>query len=42
MPNQLINATNPYLFQHTHNPVEWYPWPAVNHPTNFPSLMPKT
>ena len=24
--NQLINETSPYLLQHAHNPVEWYPW----------------
>ena len=22
----LINETSPYLLQHAHNPVEWYPW----------------
>ena len=26
MPNQLHNETSPYLRQHQHNPVEWYPW----------------
>ncbi len=26
MPNQLIHETSPYLLQHAHNPVEWYPW----------------
>ena len=26
MPNHLINETSPYLLQHAHNPVEWYPW----------------
>jgi len=26
MPNRLINETSPYLLQHAHNPVEWYPW----------------
>jgi uncharacterized protein YyaL (SSP411 family) len=26
MPNHLINETSPYLRQHAHNPVEWYPW----------------
>lgn len=26
MTNQLINATSPYLLQHAHNPVNWYPW----------------
>ena len=24
--NRLINETSPYLHQHAHNPVEWYPW----------------
>jgi uncharacterized protein YyaL (SSP411 family) len=24
--NNLINETSPYLLQHAHNPVEWYPW----------------
>ena len=24
--NRLIHATSPYLLQHAHNPVEWYPW----------------
>jgi uncharacterized protein YyaL (SSP411 family) len=26
MPNRLINELSPYLLQHAHNPVEWYPW----------------
>jgi uncharacterized protein YyaL (SSP411 family) len=26
MPNRLIDATSPYLLQHAHNPVDWYPW----------------
>ena len=26
MPNNLIHETSPYLLQHAHNPVEWYPW----------------
>lgn len=26
MPNRLINETSPYLLQHSHNPVDWYPW----------------
>lgn len=25
-PNKLINETSPYLLQHAHNPVNWYPW----------------
>ncbi|MDG2247439.1 MAG: thioredoxin domain-containing protein [Flavobacteriales bacterium] len=24
--NALINETSPYLLQHAHNPVKWYPW----------------
>ncbi len=24
--NRLINETSPYLLQHAHNPVAWYPW----------------
>jgi len=24
--NRLIDATSPYLIQHAHNPVDWYPW----------------
>jgi len=24
--NRLINSTSPYLLQHAHNPVDWYPW----------------
>jgi len=26
VPNSLINETSPYLQQHAHNPVDWYPW----------------
>lgn len=26
MPNKLIDEQSPYLLQHAHNPVEWYPW----------------
>ncbi len=26
--NHLISETSPYLQQHAHNPVEWYPWGA--------------
>jgi len=25
-PNKLANETSPYLLQHAHNPVDWYPW----------------
>ncbi|MFX0103559.1 MAG: thioredoxin domain-containing protein [Candidatus Hodarchaeota archaeon] len=24
--NKLIHETSPYLLQHAHNPVDWYPW----------------
>ncbi len=24
--NKLINESSPYLLQHAHNPVNWYPW----------------
>ena len=24
--NSLVNETSPYLLQHAHNPVDWYPW----------------
>lgn len=24
--NQLANETSPYLLQHAHNPVNWFPW----------------
>ncbi|MEO6894981.1 MAG: DUF255 domain-containing protein, partial [Ginsengibacter sp.] len=24
--NELIHETSPYLLQHAHNPVDWYPW----------------
>jgi uncharacterized protein YyaL (SSP411 family) len=26
MPNRLIDEKSPYLLQHAHNPVQWYPW----------------
>lgn len=26
MSNRLIHETSPYLRQHAHNPVDWYPW----------------
>ncbi|MES2646905.1 MAG: thioredoxin domain-containing protein [Bacteroidota bacterium] len=26
MPNRLIDQTSPYLLQHAHNPVDWFPW----------------
>lgn len=24
--NRLINEKSPYLLQHAHNPVDWFPW----------------
>jgi len=24
--NRLAKETSPYLLQHAHNPVDWYPW----------------
>ncbi len=29
MANQLQHETSPYLLQHAHNPVDWYPWGDV-------------
>ncbi len=26
MPNRLISEKSPYLQQHAHNPVDWFPW----------------
>ncbi len=26
MSNRLIHETSPYLLQHAHQPVDWYPW----------------
>jgi uncharacterized protein YyaL (SSP411 family) len=26
MPNRLAGEASPYLIQHAHNPVDWYPW----------------
>ncbi|MEG1255572.1 thioredoxin domain-containing protein [Clostridium sp.] len=26
IPNRLINEKSPYLLQHAHNPVDWFPW----------------
>src|ERR1041385_8935881 len=28
MPNRLAHETSPYLLQHAHNPVDWWPWSA--------------
>jgi uncharacterized protein len=27
--NNLISETSPYLLQHAHNPVDWYPWSSA-------------
>ncbi|MEZ4771648.1 MAG: thioredoxin domain-containing protein [Bacteroidia bacterium] len=39
--NQLINSTSPYLQQHAHNPVNWYPWgeEALNKAKNEDKLL---
>ena len=26
MPNRLAESSSPYLLQHAHNPVDWFPW----------------
>ena len=26
VPNRLSKQKSPYLLQHAHNPVDWYPW----------------
>ncbi|MCS6906388.1 MAG: thioredoxin domain-containing protein, partial [Anaerolineales bacterium] len=26
MVNRLVESNSPYLLQHAHNPVDWYPW----------------
>jgi len=31
MPNRLIHELSPYLLQHAHNPVDWYPWGEEAH-----------
>jgi uncharacterized protein len=28
MANHLVHETSPYLLQHAHNPVDWWPWGA--------------
>ena len=41
--NRLIGETSPYLVQHAHNPVDWYPWGdeafAVARRENKPVLL---
>ena len=29
MPNHLAHSASPYLQQHAHQPVDWYPWGEV-------------
>jgi hypothetical protein len=29
--NRLVGETSPYLLQHQHNPVDWYPWGLEAH-----------
>ncbi|MDD1730070.1 MAG: thioredoxin domain-containing protein, partial [Methanospirillum sp.] len=31
IPNRLIHENSPYLLQHAHNPVNWYPWGSEAH-----------
>src|SRR5512145_71594 len=42
-PNRLIHETSPYLLQHAHNPVDWFPWGeeafARAHAENKPVLL---
>jgi uncharacterized protein YyaL (SSP411 family) len=42
-PNRLIHESSPYLRQHAHNPVDWYPWGeeafAVARRENKPILL---
>src|SRR5690606_35710317 len=39
--NQLIHESSPYLLQHAHNPVNWYPWgeAALQKATNENKLL---
>ncbi len=30
--NKLLQEKSPYLLQHAHNPVDWYPWGAEDKP----------
>ena len=47
-PNRLIREKSPYLLQHAHNPVDWYPWgrrpsprrSARTNPSSSPSATP--
>jgi|GEM_PF-4449232 len=35
--NRLIKEDSPYLLQHAHNPVNWYPWGSVMERESFES-----
>jgi uncharacterized protein YyaL (SSP411 family) len=41
--NHLIHESSPYLLQHAHNPVDWYPWGeeafAIAREKNIPVLL---
>ena len=41
--NRLISESSPYLLQHAHNPVDWFPWGdealALAHDQNKPILL---
>ncbi|MEO7456353.1 MAG: DUF255 domain-containing protein, partial [Gemmatimonadaceae bacterium] len=43
MPNHLASETSPYLLQHAHNPVDWWPWGpealALSKAENRPILL---
>jgi hypothetical protein len=36
--NRLIDETSPYLLQHAHNPVDWYPWGPEGHASRYLNL----
>ena len=46
--NRLIKEKSPYLLQHAHNPVNWYPWGeeafqaarSEQNPFFYPSAIP--
>src|SRR5579871_5788196 len=46
--NRLIHEKSPYLLQHAHNPVDWYPWARkpsrrprrMTSPSSCPSAIP--
>ena len=38
-PNRLIAEKSPYLLQHAHNPVDWFPWGEEAKRENKPVLV---